>query len=101
MIHHGGEYMMLKHWGGSGMWFFLVQPVAMTLEDCILRIASGMRNEKVVAPNLLCRLSGYIWVFVWFVYILDPVISAQMMEEGFHFSVLLGVWSGNWQPRIN
>ncbi|TFK71891.1 hypothetical protein BDN72DRAFT_764224 [Pluteus cervinus] len=98
MIHHGGEYMMFKHWGGSGMRFFLAQPVAIMLEDLVIQAWSNGR--KADKPCAVLRLLGCIWVASWFTMTLNPVICAQMLEEGMQFSIVLGLRSGNWFPTV-
>lgn len=40
LVHHGGEYMMLHHWRGSGMRFFMLQPLAIALEDVVVSVGA-------------------------------------------------------------
>jgi hypothetical protein len=96
-IHHPGDYMMLGQYGGA-LKFFLAQPFIITVET--FAIALGKRVG--LQEGIFWRVIGYIWVQIWFALLIpvwiQPQIDVGLMENGMGFSVILGLWEGNWTP---
>lgn len=82
------------------MEFFLLQAVAITFESVIISLAAkaGFSSK----PNRFFKLMGFVWVFAWFTYSLpiwlDKMIHAGMMDDGWNFSLIEGLWRGDWTP---
>lgn len=105
---------MLGHWGGSAFWFYSVQAVAITFEEVVgaimrgygIGLGSGVKRdgdrhgEESRSGEWKWKILGYLWVWAWFTYTVDPVISTLMIQHADHFSIILGVWKGEWVPRI-
>ncbi|KAF7341689.1 MBOAT-2 domain-containing protein [Mycena sanguinolenta] len=95
-IHYGAETMALRSWDGGALVFFMLQPCMITVEDFLLFAArkAGMREGPMV------RRLGYLWVWAWFTLTLpiweEPLVRAGQMEEGIQFSILMGLWRGEW-----
>ncbi|KAK7018260.1 putative acetyltransferase [Favolaschia claudopus] len=96
LLHVVSDYMMHRSFAASGsLKFFLLQPLAITVEDFVL----------FVGRKLGLRMLGYVWVTGWFVCTYSgwwgPVIQGGMVEKGLNlrWSVveLLGVWKGEWR----
>ena len=83
------------------MEFFLLQAVAITFEDIVISLATraGLSSK----PNRFYKLIGFVWVFAWFTYslplLLDNMIHAGMMDNGWNFSLILGLWRGDWTAK--
>ncbi|KAF7292271.1 hypothetical protein MKEN_01479000 [Mycena kentingensis (nom. inval.)] len=77
LMHYLPEYMALRHWGGGGMRFFVLQAVGITLEDMLGR-CFGVKGARG------WRLLGYGWVWAWFALTappwLDPLLRAGVFE---------------------
>ena len=77
------------------MSFFLLQPVAIIVENVVIRYAN--RFPVIVWSRSRWRrwwhLLGYLWVLAWFTYCmpmwLDPLIRSGMVESN----------SGHWIDR--
>jgi hypothetical protein len=99
LIHHPADYMMLGRYGGA-LKFFLSQPFIITLEEFIITLGrrAGFTDSRA------WRILGYAWVQVWFAFslpwTLQPQISAGLLQNGMGFSLILGLWNGNWQPGL-
>ncbi|KAJ7167814.1 membrane bound O-acyl transferase family-domain-containing protein [Mycena filopes] len=80
-MHYLPEYMVLRHWGGGALWFFLLQAVAITLEECVMGLGRGLG----ITGNWKWKLVGYFWVWSWFAFSLpiwqDPLLHAGVFEE--------------------
>ena len=66
LIHHAGEYVIHQRWTGHSMEFFLLQAVAITCEDVIIKLAA--RAGFSSKPNCFFKIMGFLWVFAWFTY---------------------------------
>ena len=66
LIHHAGEYVIHQRWTGHSMEFFLLQAVAITCEDVIIKLAA--RAGFSLKPNCFFKIMGFLWVFAWFTY---------------------------------
>ena len=90
---------MLGKYGGA-LKFFLAQPLLITFEDFI--IAQGKRAGLTESRAL--RALGLVWVQLWFTicvpWWIQPQISAGLMENGMGYSLILGLWNGNWAPGL-
>ena len=101
LIHHSAEYILYQKWTGHSLEFFLLQAVAITFEDIIISLATraGLSSK----PNRLYKFIGFVWVFAWFTYslplLLDNVIHAGIMDNGWNFSLILGLWRGDWTAK--
>ncbi|KAK7062307.1 membrane bound O-acyl transferase family-domain-containing protein [Favolaschia claudopus] len=88
IMHYLPEYMALRHWGGGALVFFLLQAVAITLEECVL--AAG--HWFGLTPSRRWKIVGYFWVWTWFAYCLpiwqDPLLQKGVFEE-VHYSVIV------------
>jgi len=96
-IHHAADYMMLGKHGGAPK-FFLSQALFITFEDFIIALGrrAGAKDSQA------WRIFGYAWVQLWFAFSLpwwiQPQISAGMIQNGMGYSLILGLWKGNWAP---
>ena len=100
LIHQAAEYVIYQKWGGHALEFFLLQAVAITFEDIIISLAAraGLSSK----PNLFYKFIGFVWVFVWFTYclpiMLDKMVQAGLTDDGLNFSLIMGLWRGDWTP---
>lgn len=96
-IHHAADYMMIGKHGGA-LKFFLTQALLITFEEFIIAIGRRAGAKDTQAWRLL----GYAWVQLWFAFslpwLLQPQISAGLMQHGTNYSLVLGLWNGNWTP---
>ena len=83
------------------MEFFLLQAVAITFEDIIISLAAraGLSSK----PNLFYKFIGFVWIYAWFTYSLpmwlDNMIQAGLMDDGVNYSLILGLWRGDWTAQ--
>jgi hypothetical protein len=97
IVHWLGDYMLLGHWGGYGLRFFMLQAVAIMCEDGVIAFAS-----KVVGVNGRGRLLGYFWVLMWFAYSapawMDPMVEGGMNDVRQYNNLLRRAWQvlGKW-----
>jgi hypothetical protein len=63
LMHAGGDVMVGTQHLGASLPFFLVQPVAISLEIAVIGIT---RQAGYTHSNIWTRLLGYTWVFLWF-----------------------------------
>lgn len=125
ILHHAGDAMFLQSITKPGAFqFFMLQAVGITLEDVVLKLVGAVAttNEakaslettkkigdaKVRAnaeklPRWSTRLLGFTWVLVWLAITLplwtDPICRNGYMREIPQFSIILGVWRGEWAPE--
>lgn len=62
------------------MWFFMLQPVAITVEDFVQycwRKATGASRGKRLSSSE--EVVGWTWTFLWFSYTL-PVFASSLIE---------------------
>ncbi|KAL7952664.1 membrane bound O-acyl transferase family domain-containing protein [Trichoderma compactum] len=86
-IHAAGSYMVTRDYpegwsDGGAMKYFLVQPVAIVLEDA-LYIALGVPDDG--NPGLIRRLVGYAYVTAWWLWCFPtlkvaPLAAAHRLE---------------------
>jgi hypothetical protein len=85
--------MLLGHFGGHGLRFFMLQALAITCEDGVIAFASKATG---IGGGRGWRLLGYIWVLMWFAYsvpaMMDPIIDAGFSEIGQQDSLVLKAW---------
>jgi hypothetical protein len=78
--------------------FFLSQAVVITFEEIVIALARrvGFTDSRG------WRIFGYAWVQLWFIlslpWWLQPHISAGLIENGMPYSLILGLWKGDWVP---
>ena len=88
---------MLGKYGGA-LKFFLSQAVFITFEDFIIALGRRAGAKDSQAWQIL----GYVWVQLWFAFSLpwwlQPQISAGMIQHGMNYSLILGLWNGDWTP---
>ncbi|RDB20662.1 Acetyltransferase sirH [Hypsizygus marmoreus] len=79
--------------------FFLSQAVAITCEGAVLALGRGLGFSS---QSWLLRCMGYVWVFCWLVYAMPPwwdsMKDTGVFDQGRGFSVLLGLYRGEWFP---
>ncbi|KAJ7757460.1 membrane bound O-acyl transferase family-domain-containing protein [Mycena metata] len=92
-VHYLGETMAFRHWQGGAFIFFLLQAVAITLEDFLIFLAkrAGFRAGSAA------RLVGYVWTCAWLAWSLPiwqmPLVRGGLYDkEAMPVSVLLGLW---------
>jgi hypothetical protein len=100
LIHKSAEYILYQKWAGHAIEFFLLQAVAIICEDIIISLAA--RAGFTSKPNAFYKSIGFVWVFAWFTYSLpmwiDEMIHGGIMDDGLNFSLVLGLWRGDWTP---
>lgn len=100
-IHIGGEFMIFHNLKGGSFVFFVLQAFAIIFEEMILYV---WRILGLTLPQRIFRLAGYVWVTLWFAYtlpiMLEPLLRNGFFESGPSFSVILGVWQGEWVPTV-
>ncbi|KAF9652887.1 hypothetical protein BDM02DRAFT_3183230 [Thelephora ganbajun] len=87
LIHTGGDYAIHRNFGRSGptFQFFLLQPVAILIEEIAIR---GTRcvllstRVRVRIPGLAWRGVGYLWVCLWFVWCAPPWLDTISAAGG-------------------
>ncbi len=93
MIFHSQE--------GGSIVFFVLQPFAIGFEEMITEV---WRALGFTLPPRISRMLGYVWVTIWFAYTLpimvEPLLRVGFFESGPSFSVILGVWRGEWVPKV-
>ena len=98
LIHQASEYVLYQKWAGRSTEFFLLQAVGIICENIVISLA--LRAGFSSKPNLFFKFIGFIWVGAWFTYSLplwlDKLIDAGVFEQGVNFSVILGLWYGDW-----
>ena len=100
VIHDAAEYVLYQKWAGHSIKFFLLQVVAIICEGAIITLATkaGLSSK----PNSFVKFIGFVWVFTWFTYCLplwlDQSIHEGTMDDGLNFSLILGLWRGDWTP---
>ncbi|KAJ7206751.1 membrane bound O-acyl transferase family-domain-containing protein [Mycena pura] len=81
VAHYLPEYMALRHWGGGALRFFVLQAVAITLEDGV----QAASRRLGMAASWKWKAVGYFWVWSWFAFCLpiwqDPLLHAGVFEE--------------------
>ena len=98
LIHDAGEYALYQRWAGHSMSFFLLQAVAIICEGAVITLA--IKAGFSPKPTRFIKFIGFVWVFTWFTYCLplwlDMVIHGGTIENGLNYSLVLGLWRGDW-----
>ncbi|KAG7087168.1 hypothetical protein E1B28_013148 [Marasmius oreades] len=102
VMHQTGEYMVAREhghgwWneGGGSFRFFMLQPLAIVLEHCLL-------GGKVSKPSIGWRIFGYLWVLLWFSLTvpvwLNGAVRVGLMDQrvGLVFPRSFNVLPGGW-----
>ncbi|THH16553.1 hypothetical protein EW146_g4107 [Bondarzewia mesenterica] len=63
LMHCAGDAMVGWEYFGSSLPFFVLQALAITVEDGVIEL---YRRSGVRLPLKVTRWIGYLWVFVWF-----------------------------------
>ncbi|KAJ3503305.1 hypothetical protein NMY22_g18295 [Coprinellus aureogranulatus] len=89
LIHFLGDYALLRDWAGGSMKFFMLQPVAIVLEQCVIAL---WQITAVRTPPSVARVVGYLWVLCWFTVTMpiwiEPVVRDGFLEDGWHFPIV-------------
>ncbi|KAJ7054622.1 hypothetical protein C8F01DRAFT_1323017 [Mycena amicta] len=84
------RYMALRHWGGGGLRFFVLQAVGISVEESIVALGRRLGLDRWPIP---WKLLGYFWVWTWFAFTaprwLDPLRHVGVFEPFFHSWVIL------------
>ena len=100
LIHDAAEYGLYQKWAGYSTKFFLLQAVAIICEDAVITLA--IKAGFPAKPTRFVKFIGFIWVFAWFTYCLplwvDKSVHEGTMDNGFNYSLVLGLWRGGWTP---
>lgn len=100
-IHFAGDFMIFHSQEGGSIVFFVLQPFAIGFEEMITEV---WRALGFTLPPRISRMLGYVWVTIWFAYTLpimvEPLLRVGFFESGPSFSVILGVWRGEWVPKV-
>ena len=98
LIHQAIEYVLYQKWAGRSTEFFLLQAVGIICENIVISLA--LRAGFSSKSNLFFKFIGFVWVYTWFTYSLplwlDKIIDTGVFEQEASFSVILGLWHGNW-----
>jgi len=100
LIHQSAEYFIFQKWAGHSLEFFLLQAVGIICEDTIISLAT--RAGFSSKPNRFYKFIGFVWVIAWFSYclpiLLDEIRHSGLLDDGLNFSLILGLWRGDWIP---
>lgn len=79
LAHTGGDYAIHRSFENSGptFQFFLLQPVAILIEEIAIRSARCVR-----IPRQVWRGVGYLWVCLWFTWCTPPWLDAITASGG-------------------
>lgn len=80
LLHEWNVFNATREDGGE-MWFFMIQPVAITAEDFVQycwRKATGSQEGQ--QPSASDKVVGWVWTFLWFSYTL-PVFASSLINE--------------------
>ena len=112
LVHQVGEFAAFGKWSTGSLRFFIVQGIAVALENMVIALAKGMGVGRKPAKgvestegrsrNINWKIVGYVWVFIWNG-ISGPILVEAMAKGGFigappHFSWVLGMLKGDWWP---
>jgi hypothetical protein len=80
--------------------FFISQAFAITCEEAVIALSAffGLTCNRII------RILGYVWVGCWLTYsmgwLLEYTIPAGIHEYGgMKFSLIMGLYSGDWYPK--
>jgi hypothetical protein len=71
LIHAAGDIHMGKQYWGLSLGFFLLQALAILLEDAVIGLAA---RAGLFSSSFLVRLIGYGWVFMWFTFLMPSMM---------------------------
>lgn len=93
VIHLSGDFMCARRMIYGPFKFFLLQPIAITLEDFVIYLAKrslllggiGVKPGKAGGswPPAVARAIGYCWVMLWLCLTL-PVLTGEPSTVGFN-----------------
>ncbi|KAF8644333.1 hypothetical protein AX16_008541 [Volvariella volvacea WC 439] len=99
LIHQTGERMMLGNWSGTAYFFFFGQAIGITIEEIAAYVARHLGIDST--RNVwFWKSIGFIWLGLWMTLTLDPIVSTMMVRHSDHFSIILGLWRGEWLPKV-
>lgn len=79
--------------------FFLLQAVGIMAEELVIEHA---QRCSITKSTRWTKAIGFMWVFLWFNFSLPywtvPGYRGGWTEEFPDFSVILGLWKGEWFP---
>lgn len=74
------------------MKFFMLQPLAITLEHIVAAFSQG---AGIHLPSSISRAVGYLWVLCWFTvtspFWIEPVVREGLLEDGYHFPLVFPI----------
>jgi hypothetical protein len=87
LIHTGGDYAVHRSFEKSSrtFQFFLLQPVAILMEEIAIRGAQSVCSSTRVSvgiPKLVWRGVGYLWVILWFAWCTPSWLEAIAASGG-------------------
>lgn len=80
LIHLSSDYMVRRRLTSSTVRFFMLQAVAITLEDLFLWYTKALRSNPGV--GWLNRIVGYCWVIWWMTWSF-PIFLDPMSVDGY------------------
>ncbi|KAF8971274.1 membrane bound O-acyl transferase family-domain-containing protein [Flammula alnicola] len=94
LIHPVGDYVIMHNWVmPHALQCFLLQAVAITLEDGILALA----RRAGLPSSWFTRIIGYLWVILWFAFSIpfwmDPEVPFGFFDQQAYPGITAGIWS--------
>lgn len=105
VLHQIADYALLRNWTGRSFAFFLLQAVAILLEDMAIEAAkeAGFRDSGRV--SYVWKVVGWLWVIFWFSLTMPMMIDRQLRGGIFGFggdlSIITGLRTGQWVVSYN
>jgi len=96
LIHTSADYMMVGYFPWFSLRFFLLQAVAISFEDLVIRTVKPLCTETYSRAN---RILGYLWVISWFYWAgplwLDPTSASgtHVCDKGVIFGRVWDLWN--------
>ncbi|KAF8229231.1 hypothetical protein L208DRAFT_1287413, partial [Tricholoma matsutake] len=69
---------------------------AITFEDAVIAVAA---STGLIKSNGTIRIFGSIWLYHWFVYSMGGLHDVCGNNRGGRFSLIMGLYRGDWYPR--
>lgn len=100
LLHLAGEYRALNNWKtGGAMRFFVLQALAITFEEMVIKLASRTGFNKTTRAS---KLIGYVWVLGWMIWTVPswtgPLAKARIGGPEEKHSMILAIYQ---QARKN